>query len=110
MQHRLAKYVYLFMLIVIVAVISAAGYGFVQQQKQIVIDSARLDLATIADLKAEQIVAWRRERMIEATSLYFNSMVANRIKEHLNISGDSAVLKEIQFWMGHLRESAGYNK
>ena len=109
MQNHLAKYGYLFMLIVIVAIITAAGYGFVQQQKQIVIEEARLALATIADLKASQIVAWRRERLIEATSLFSNTMISHRIAEHLKGKEETAVRKEFQIWMKELREVAGYN-
>ena len=110
MQNRLAKYVYLFILLLIVAAIGAAGYGFVQQQNQIVIEEARLDLATIADLKAAQIVAWRRERLIEGTSLYYNTMMTHRIKEHLKGAEESTVRKELHSWMEKLGDSAGYNE
>ena len=106
----MAKYGYAFMLLLIVAVISVAGYGFVQQQDQIVIDKARLDLATNADLKASQIVAWRRERMIEARSLHFNTMMARRIKEHLNGAGEDTIRDEFHSWMEQLRDAGGYNK
>jgi hypothetical protein len=43
-HNRLAKYGYLFMLMAIVAAITAAGYGFVQQQNQMVIEEARKGL------------------------------------------------------------------
>jgi PAS domain S-box-containing protein len=109
MQNRLAKYVYLFMLLLIIAAITAAGYGFVQQQNQIVIEEARLNLVTIADLKAAQIVAWRRERLIEANSLYFNTMIAHRIKEHLRGTEEISVRKELRSWMEHLCDASGYS-
>jgi PAS domain S-box-containing protein len=109
-RDRLVKHSYLVVILIIAAVIAAAGYGFVQQQKRIAIDEAELDLATIADLKASQIVAWRRERMIEASALYHNSMVAHRIKEHLKGSEEVAVRREFQEWLEQLRSGGGYNK
>jgi len=109
-QSRLAKYGYLFILLAVICFIAVAGYGFVQQQKKIVIEETRLDLATIADLKASQIVSWRRERLIEATSLYFNTMVAHRIKEHLKGTEESTTRKEFQAWMEQLRATGSYNK
>jgi PAS domain S-box-containing protein len=110
MQNRLAKYGYLFMLMTVVAVISAAGYGFVQMQKQIVIDEARLNLATIADLKAAQILSWRRERLMEAKSLHFNSMMSHRIRDHLKNPEETEVIKELDSWMEQLRDAGGYSK
>ena len=109
-QNRLAKYGYLFMLMTIVAVITAVGYGFVQQQKQIVIEVARHDLVTIADLKAAQIVSWRRERLVEAKSLYYNSMMSHRIRSFLKGAEDIAVREELHSWMEQLRDAGGYSK
>ena len=109
-QNRLAKYVYLFILLLMVAAITAAGYGFVQQQNQSATEEARLDLTTIADLKAAQLVAWRRERLIDATSLYHNTMIAHRIKEHLRGAEENTVRNEFHSWMEQLRDIGGYNE
>jgi len=109
MQNRLAKYGYLFILLVIVAGITAAGYAFVQQQKQIVIEEARLDLATIVDLKVSQLVQWRKERLLDATSIYSNTMIARRIKEHLGGREKAGAIKEIRGWMTNLQNASGYS-
>lgn len=109
MQNRLTKYSYLFVLLIMVAVIAAAGYGFVQQQNRIVIEDTRHELSTIADLKASQIVAWRKERLIEAKSLFSNTMISHRIAEHLKGSEETAVREEFHTWMKELREVSGYN-
>lgn len=100
----------MFAILTIFAVIVAAGYAFEQQQKMGVIAEARLDLSTIADLKASQIVAWRRERLIEASSIYYNSMMAHRIKGYLAGTDKSAVHDEIHTWMEQLRVTGGHNK
>jgi len=109
-RHRnLGKYGYVFMLLVMVAVITAAGYGFVQQQKQIVIEEARLDLATIVDLKVSQITQWRKERLLEAASIYSNTMIAHRIKEYHHDRDNEVAIKEIQEWMAHMEHASGYS-
>lgn len=109
MHYRLTKYGYLFILLALVAVITVAGYRFVQQQNHIVIEEARLDLATIVDLKLSQIVHWRKERLTEATSLYSNTMISHRIKDYLTGREKAAALKEIQAWMENLQRAAGYS-
>lgn len=109
-KDRLSPYSYLLTVIATIIVIAAAGYAFVQQQEHIAIEEARLDLATIADLKASQIVAWRRERLIEAQSLYSNAMMSHRINDLLKGSKQSSVRTEIQTWMEQFRAAGGYNK
>ncbi len=109
MQNRLAKYAYLFMLISIVAVIAAAGYIFVQQQKQLAIQEARLDLATIVNLKVSQIVEWRKERLKEATSIHANPMISHRIQEYLDGREIAESLHEIKGWMTTLQNTTGYS-
>jgi len=109
MHNRLAKYGYLFMLISIIAVIAAIGYGFVQQQNQIVIEEARLDLATIVDLKVSQITEWRKERLLEATSIHSNTMISHRIKDFLHGRQQAAALEEVQVWMSSLQRASGYS-
>lgn len=108
MRNRLAKCSYQFILLAIIAIITAAGYGFVQQQNQIVIEDTRHNLASIADLKASQIVAWRRERMIEATALFSNAMMSHRIAEHLKGTEETTVREELHSWMKEFRDVAGY--
>lgn len=108
-RDKLVTQGYLLILLAIIVVIAAAGYGFVQQQELIVIEEARLDLASTADVKASQIVAWRRELLVEATSLYYNTLVANRIKE-LKGSEERAVRRELHSWMEQLRNAGSYNK
>jgi len=108
-QKSLAKYGYLFMMMVLVAVIAAAGYGFVQQQNRLVIEEARLDLATIVNLKVSQIVEWRKERLNEATSIHTNPMISHRIKDSLGGREREESLREIKGWMANLQSASGYS-
>ncbi|MBC8017242.1 MAG: PAS domain S-box protein [Verrucomicrobia bacterium] len=108
-RDRLAKYGYLLIVIAIIVVIAAAGYSFVQQQKQLVINEAHLDLSTIVDLKVSQIVEWRKERQLEATSIYSNTMISRRIKDYLNGREKAEAFEEIQGWMASLQNASGYS-
>lgn len=52
-----------------VAVICLEGYHFYSEQRDAAQRDVTNELQAIADLKAEQIVAWRRERLADATAL-----------------------------------------
>ncbi|MDA8415173.1 MAG: PAS domain S-box protein [Desulfobacteraceae bacterium] len=107
---KLAHYRYQLILVLICCLIVTSGYWFIQEQKRELIEDACLNLATIADLKTSQIVAWRRERLIEATLLYQNSMVAHRITEHFKGAEETIVRREIRAWLEQMRDAGGYNK
>jgi PAS domain S-box-containing protein len=109
-RAKLASHSYLFIISALLIALVVSGYLFIQQEEEMAIKEARLDLATIVDLKASQIVAWRRERLIEATSLYYNSMLSHRIKDHLKGTEENIVREELNFWMKKFQETSGYNK
>ncbi|MDA8430986.1 MAG: PAS domain-containing protein [Geobacteraceae bacterium] len=89
--------------------IAAAGYGYIRQQNLFEINDARHDMETIADLKATQLVQWRKERLQEARSVYANAMVSHRVKDYLNGIDKNRALREIHNWMDSLYNQAGYN-
>ena len=99
---------FLFLLLAAIAVIAAAGYGFVQQQNRLAIKEARLDLATIVNLKVSQIVQWRKERLNEANSIYANPMISHRIGEFLQGSLEDS-RDEVQQWLTAIQNTTGYS-
>ena len=108
-RYWLIKHSYIFVIFVLISIITVSGYEFVQQQKQIEIEDAHHDLAIIADLKVSQIVAWRKERLVEASSLYSNAMMSHRIAEYLKGTENTLIHTEIHTWMKDLCDVAGYN-
>jgi len=102
------RVVYLFMLLGIIALITAAGYGFVQQQNQLAIEEARFDLATIINLKVSQIVQWRKERLNEGISIHTNPMISHRIGEYLRGNEENS-LNEVRHWLTSLQSTTGYS-
>jgi signal transduction histidine kinase len=107
---RSSKIFYVTILVVAIFCIAAAGYAYIRQQHAIVIEDARHELETVSDLKAAQLVQWRKERHQEAQSIHANAMVAHRIKDFLGGVEKETALREINSWMVSLHAQAGYNK
>jgi signal transduction histidine kinase len=101
---------YIFILLVICAVVATAGIVYIQQQKRFLIEDARKELGIIADLKTSQIVQWRKERLIEATSIHTNSMMSHRVNDYINGEEMAKAQTEFRTWMTSLRESSGYSR
>ena len=101
---------YIFILLVICAVVATVGILYIQQQKRFLIEDARKELGIIADLKTSQIVQWRKERLIDATSIHKNSMMSHRINDYISGVEMAKARNEFRNWMTSLRESAGYSR
>lgn len=67
-------------------------------------------LTAIADLKVEQLVQWRKERLGDADILYRNMDFAKHIKNYLNSPNDLNSKNEIIDWMRKIEESYGYER
>lgn len=101
---------YLLALILTMILVGGAGYVYIGQQKHFLMEEERQELATIADMKVAQIVQWRKERMIQATSVFSNHMISHRVNDYLTGVETSAALKELRGWMKAMYDIAGYKK
>ncbi len=63
--------------------IMAAGYLYFQKQKDNITADKKNDLASIADLKMNQIDNWRKERLADAWMIYENRSLAVRTQQLL---------------------------
>ncbi len=93
-----------------VIIVWGFGYGYVQQQKRIILEENRNELIAIADLKSSQIVQWRKERMIDAELIHNNAMMSHRINDYLRGKERGKALAEFKAWMTKLHDNAGYNR
>lgn len=104
------RYRHVLALFLITVLVAVAGYGYIRQQKRFIMEEKRSELTTIADLKTSQIVQWRKERLVEATSIHANAMMSHRIKDYLNGREQVRALGEFRAWMTSLRDNAGYSR
>jgi PAS domain S-box-containing protein len=85
--------------VALAAGISVAGFRYRQAQEDTIESGVRNQLLAIADLKVRQIVAWRRERIGDATVIAGNPALAGR-------ADDGAV----RGWLDSFRKFYGYTE
>lgn len=91
-------------------IVCASGYGYYVYQTRYVIAEARHDLSTIANLKASQIVDWRKERYREAEAISSNPAIAHRIKHYLDGNEKERAFAEIRSWLESIHNRTAYHK
>ena len=88
-------------LLLLAGVFTAASYRYYQAQKNEKQGNTESQLSAIADLKVQQILAWRRERLGAATLLAANPMVM--------APEGARDDRQLQTWLAHFRTFYGYS-
>ncbi|MEW6054144.1 MAG: ATP-binding protein [Nitrospirota bacterium] len=90
--------------------IGAIGYYYYRGQLENAMKEKMKELSAIADLKVEQIEHWREERMIDASYIYNNPVIADQIM-HLQKNPSSSVhRRDILGWMKPVQENRHYEQ
>ena len=92
----------------VVVLICVIGYGYFRNVKQLIIAEKKAELTTIAKLKADQIVQWRKERLGDGFSIMRNSLLADRLQDYLEGAHPPTIQEEFKGWMESLRTSFNY--
>ena len=88
--------------LLVVAGSGVGGYLYSAAEKRSTDTEARARLAAVADMKVQQLVAWRTERLADAKSLQFNPLVVPALLQSLNSGSDRG---EIKTWLEQLLEA-----
>jgi PAS domain S-box-containing protein len=94
--------------LVVVVLIGVIGYGYYRNVKQLVIAEKKAELTTIANLKADQIVQWRKERLGDGFSIMQNPLLADRLQVYLEGSRSPVILEKFKTWMESLHTNYDY--
>ena len=88
--------------LLVVAGSGAGGYLFYAAEERSINAEARPRLAAIADMKVQQLVVWRAERLAVSRSLQFNPLVVPALLKSLNSGSDRGAIKT---WLEQLLEA-----
>ncbi|MHB0956302.1 MAG: PAS domain S-box protein [Pirellulaceae bacterium] len=86
---------------------AAGGYWFYRHETQYIRSEKQSELKAIAELKANQIVAWRKERLADAR-VHSSAFLHSAVGRWLKASGDTSLRAEVEANMTLIRTSYGY--
>ncbi len=88
--------------------ISALGYRFYLSDKSELKNKIQQDLSAIADLKANLIMAWRKERLADAIVIRNTQQVARQAQDYMNNPSDPDLTQALLAFMTALKDQNGY--
>lgn len=90
-------------------VISVLGYYVYDRFRDEIIKKAEEELASVTNLKIQEIGHWRKERVRNLINIQ-NEAFADRIKKTLENPDDPAIQKEMLDWLLRFKEIYGYDR
>jgi PAS domain S-box-containing protein len=99
-----------FMLVfaLLAAAILTAGCLYYQNYKRQFRAEAELELSAIADLKVDELVQYRKERLGNADTFYNNSAFSELVRRFLDQPADADTQRRLQSWLGRFQAYYGY--
>ncbi len=106
-SHK-APWQLLLIFFILVILISSVGLYYYESHKRQIKKEKQDELLAIADLKVNQIVWWRKERLADAATIRENFLLAPYIQRLIQDPKGAKGRKEILAWMGSFRETYQY--
>jgi two-component system cell cycle sensor histidine kinase/response regulator CckA len=89
--------------------IGASGYYYYSNQRKQIKQSRAEELSAIAELKANEIVSWRKARLGDAEVIFGGPWTAARIQQFLDDPSSNTLEAEILVWMESRRKNYLYS-
>ncbi len=90
--------------------IVAIGYFYFSHYEQQYKMEIERQLSAIAELKVDEIVQWRKERLGDAAAIYKNASFSELVRRYLERPNNSDAQKRLRTWMGQIREEYQYDR
>jgi two-component system cell cycle sensor histidine kinase/response regulator CckA len=107
-NSNIPKWSLVILFFVVASLFLAGGYWFYQHEKDTVKTQAYNELKAIADLKADQIVAWRQERITDARLNSASRLLREAVKQLKDTPDDPALIEDILSNLRLLRNLQDY--
>lgn len=98
-KERRVSYRLLALLVLLVAAIAGAGYGYLRYVGSSYRAEVERQLSAIADLKVRQLARWRAERLDDASIFYANPGFSALARQYFDRPDDAEAEKALRVWL-----------
>jgi hypothetical protein len=109
-KERRTGYMLLLIFILLAAGIVTGGYYAFRNHEKNYRSEIEHQLSAVADLKVDQLVQWRKERLGDANVFYKNDVFSDLVKRYFKNKSDADAKRRIQAWMGQIAASYNYDR
>ncbi|MBU4273387.1 MAG: hypothetical protein KKA28_16130 [Planctomycetes bacterium] len=110
MKDRSAPPLLVLVFVVLAAGIVAAGYLLYRSRQDRYRTEVERTLTAVADLKAGELSAWRKDRLAEAGVFYKNNAFSALVRRSIERPQDLPLQEELRTWIGRVEASDRYDR
>jgi PAS domain S-box-containing protein len=104
------SYTFIIVFILLAAGIVGAGFLYYRHNEIRYRTEVERQLSSIADLKVDELVQWRKERLGDAAVLYKNVNFTGLVRRYLETPEDADAQDRLRTWLRHVREGYNYDR
>jgi len=108
-EHRPSLYLLLLFLIVAAGIVAAGNIFYSNYARDFLVEVEH-ELSSIAELKASQLVQWRKERLADASVFYRNRAFAGLVERLFEAPTDTEVRSLIIGWLDQIKDAYEYDR
>jgi signal transduction histidine kinase len=105
-----ASYNFILIFVLLAAGIITAGYLSFRSYEKRLRAVAEQQLSSIADLKAGELVQWRKERLGDASIFFRNPAFSSLVERSFKKPDDRKTRKQVQTWLNKVQEHYQYDR
>ena len=73
-------------------------------------DNVEREILSVAELKADELLQWRRERLADGTIFYRNSAFTELVRRALSQPPNASAERDLRIWLQKVQSSYGYEQ
>ena len=108
-KERIVHYALIPGLIILMAGITITIYLHFLSYRNQYRNEVERKLSAVADLKAGELVHWRKERLGDAAIFYRNPVFSDLVRRFFDNPNDREAQRHLQVWLSHLQAGQGYD-
>jgi len=105
-----ASYSFILVFVLLAAGIVIAGFLYYRNYEIRHRTEVERQLSAVADLKVDEIVHWRKERLGDAALFYKNLNFSELVRRYLQRPDDEETGRRLRTWLQHVREGYQYDR
>jgi signal transduction histidine kinase len=96
--------------LLLAAGIAAVGWFYYHGYEQLHRAEVDRQLLAIAELKTDELVDWRRERLGDAAVFFKNAAFSALVRRHFNKPDDAEAQRQLRSWLGQFQAGFSYGR
>ena len=109
-KEKRASYILILIFIILTLGIVTTGYLYYRNYEKHFRTGVEQQLSSIAELKADELVDWRKERLSDAATFYKNSAFSTLVRRCFKNPQDMEAKGHLRSWIGQVQSASQYDR